>query len=295
MELRVLSYFLTVAREENITRAAALLHITQPTLSRQLIQLEEELGVKLFKRSSHNIMLTEQGQLLRRRALELVMLAEKTKQELRQEEQLTGEIAIGSGEYQSSRLLAEILAAFQQKHDTIQFNLYSGNSDNIKERIERGILDVGFLLEPVEVGKYEFIRIPAKEEWGILISEKSELSSFAFVTPADLADHPLILTGRNMIRKEILNWFGEYAERLNIIAGGNLPFNLATLAQKSNAAFLNLKTNCIYEGLTYIPLAPKLETNTMLVWKKNQTMSPAVDALIHFTKKYINRISNDKI
>ncbi len=160
MELRVLSYFLTIAREENITKAAALLHVTQPTLSRQMMQLEAELGVKLFTRNSHNITLTEQGLLLKRRAQELVSLAEKTKQELGQRDQLSGELSIGSGEYQNSRLLAEILAAFQAQHSAIQFEVYGGNSDNIKERIERGTLDVGFLLEPVDVGKYEFVRSP---------------------------------------------------------------------------------------------------------------------------------------
>ena len=161
MELRVLSYFLTIAREENITKAAALLHVTQPTLSRQMMQLEAELGVKLFTRNSHNITLTEQGLteqglLLKRRAQELISLAEKTKQELKQEDELSGEISIGSGEYQNSRLLAEILAAFQAQHPAIQYEIYSGNSDNIKERIERGLLDLGFLLEPVDVAKYEF-------------------------------------------------------------------------------------------------------------------------------------------
>lgn len=138
MELRVLSYFLTVAREENITKAAALLHVTQPTISRQLMQLEEELGVKLFKRSNHSILLTEQGMLLKRRAQELVSLAEKTKRELSQEEELGGEISIGSGEYQNSSLLAEILAAFHERHPGVWFHMFSGNSDDIKERMERG-------------------------------------------------------------------------------------------------------------------------------------------------------------
>ena len=148
MELRVLSYFLTVAREENITKAAALLHVTQPTISRQLMQLEEELGVKLFRRSNHSILLTEQGMLLKRRAQELVSLAEKTKRELSQEEALGGEISIGSGEYQNSSLLAEILAAFHERHPGVCFTMFSGNSDDIKERMERGLLDIGFLLEP---------------------------------------------------------------------------------------------------------------------------------------------------
>lgn len=295
MELRVLSYFLTVAREENITKAAALLHVTQPTLSRQMMQLEEELGVKLFKRSSHSIILTEQGMLLKRRAQELVSLAEKTKQELGQEQQLSGEIAIGSGEYRSSCLLAEILAAFQEENPDIRFDMYSGNSDNIKERIERGILDIGFLLEPVDVGKYEFIRIPLKEEWGILVSEYSDLAEQDYVTPADLVDRPLVLSQRDLIKKEIKNWFGEYADQLRIVASGNLPYNLAAICKQNMGVFLNLKLNCQYEGLRYIPLFPKLESNSVLAWKKNQTISPAVSAFLNFSKKYIYHISDDKI
>ena len=294
MELRVLRYFLTAAREENITRAAALLHVTQPTLSRQLMQLEEELGVKLFKRSNHSIMLTQEGMLLKRRAQELISLAEKTRRELRQEEQLNGEITIGSGEYQNSRLLAEILAAFHAKYPGVQFDIYSGNSDNIKERVERGLLDIGFLLEPVDVGKYEFVRSPFQEEWGILVSQHCALSQKTSVTPADLAGKPLILTRRDLIKKEIVNWFGEYADQLQIIASGNLPYNLAAMGRRNMGIFLNLKLDCQYEEMKYIPLSPRLESHTVLAWKKNQTMSPLVSTFAAFAKKYINRMADNK-
>lgn len=294
MELRVLSYFLTIAREENITKAAALLHVTQPTLSRQMMQLEAELGVKLFTRNSHNITLTEQGLLLKRRAQELVSFAEKTKQELKQEAELSGEIAIGSGEYQNSRLLAEILAAFQARHPAIQYEIYSGNSDNIKERIERGLLDLGFLLEPVDVGKYEFIRSPIAEEWGVLVSEHSDLAEKKQVTPSDLADRPLLFTRRDLIKQELLHWFGKDADQLHIVASGNLPYNLAAMGRQGVGVFLNLRLDCHYEGLRYVPLLPKLESHTVLAWKKNQMMSPALRAFVDFSKAYINRISSDE-
>ncbi|MBC8538649.1 LysR family transcriptional regulator [Christensenellaceae bacterium NSJ-63] len=295
MELRVLSYFLTVAREENITKAAALLHVTQPTISRQLMQLEEELGVKLFRRSNHSILLTEQGMLLKRRAQELVSLAEKTKRELSQEEALGGEISIGSGEYQNSSLLAEILAAFHERYPGVCFTMFSGNSDDIKERMERGLLDIGFLLEPVDMGKYAFIRSPYKEEWGVLVPEGSPLSQKGFAAPKDLADKRLLFTRRDLIKKELTNWFGEYADQLRIVASGNLPYNLAAMARQNMGIFLNLKLGCTYEGLRYIPLMPRLESSTALAWKKNQMMPPAVSAFIDFAKKYINCISIDKI
>lgn len=288
MDIRVLNYFLTVAQEENITRAAALLHITQPTLSRQLMQLEEELGVKLFTRSRHRILLTRHGMLLRRRAQELISLADKTKQELSQEEVLSGEIAIGSGEYQNSRLLAQILGAFRRRHPDITFHLYSGHSDNIKERIERGILDVGFLLEPVDVSKYEFIRSPRKEEWCILACEESDLASRDSVTPKDLADRPLIFTRRDLIKEEIVSWFGQYSDHIRIAANGNLPYNMAQLCKAEIGFLLTLKLDCSYEGMRYIPLSPKLESSTVLVWKKNQAMPPAVRAFVDFARQCLN-------
>lgn len=165
MELRVLKYFLMVTREENITKAAALLHLTQPTLSRQLMQLEEELGVKLFYRSKHSIILTEDGMLLKRRAQEIVSLSHKTVQELsHKKDVLSGEIAIGCGETKGMLFFSEQIRKFQHKYPLVQFSIHSAIADDIKERIEKGILDIGLLMEPVDVGKYEFIRMPQKEK-----------------------------------------------------------------------------------------------------------------------------------
>ena len=294
MELRTLQYFLVVAREENITKAAVLLHVTQPTLSRQMMQLEEELGVQLFTRSSHNIILTEQGVLLKRRAQELVSLADKTKQELAQQQVLSGEVAIGSGEYRSSVLLAQILTQFLQQHPQVHYEIFSGNSDDIKERIERGLLDIGFLLEPVDVSKYEFVRVPVQEEWGVLVSEMSELAQKAAVTPQDLADKPLLFARRDLVKRELMNWFGSYADDLNIVACGNLPFNLSMLVQQGMGAYLSVQKSCQYDGVCFRPLSPKLESNVVLAWKKNQAMSPAAQKLLEEAKKYIERISRDK-
>ncbi|HJB56798.1 MAG TPA: LysR family transcriptional regulator [Candidatus Flavonifractor intestinipullorum] len=291
MEIRVLNYFLLVAREENITRAASLLHLTQPTLSRQLMQLEEELGVKLFHRSKHHIILTEDGMLLRRRAEEIVALADKTKDDLRhREEQLSGTVAVGSGELHSSHFLAQLLTSFQKENPLVRFAIYSGNSDNIKERIERGLLDVGLLQEPVDISKYRFVRLPSREQWGVLIREDAELASKERVSPADLASIPLILPEREIVQNELLNWFGPYAERLRVTATGNLLYNLASLARDGGGGVLTLNLDCSYEGLRFIPLAPAMESNTVLVWKKTQTFSAAAAALIAFAKKYISGI-----
>ncbi len=291
MEIRVLKYFLMVAREENITKAANLLHLTQPTLSRQLIQLEEELGVSLFRRSKHRIILTEDGMLLRRRAEEIVALADKTKNDFQhRQEHLAGAIAIGSGELRSSRFLTQLLTAFQKENPLVTFTIYSGNSDNIKERIERGLLDVGLLQEPVDIAKYSFIRTPIREEWGILVRRDSALAAKARVSPGDLASVPLIMPARENVQNELLNWFGSYAENLHITASGNLLYNLATLARDSGSCVLTLNLDCQYEGLCFVPLSPQMESGTVLVWKKTQTFSPAASAFIAYSKKYITGI-----
>ena len=285
MEIRVLKYFLMVAREENITKAANLLHLTQPTLSRQLIQLEEELGVQLFQRSRHRIILTEDGMLLRRRAEEIVALADKTKDDfMHKQDALAGIIAIGSGELHSSTYLAHRIAGFQKENPLVQFTFYSGNSDNIKERLERGLLDVGLLQEPVDISKYCFIRTPVREQWGVFVSENATLTRKETVSPKDLAGMPLIMPDRENIKSELLNWFGSDAENLHIIATGNLLYNLATLAKETGGCVVSLNMACQYPGLRFIPLSPSVTSGTILVWKKTQTFSSATNAFINYLK-----------
>ena len=294
MELRVLNYFLMVAREENITKAASLLHLTQPTLSRQLMQLEEELGVQLFTRSKHRMVLTDDGMLLRRRAEELVSLAEKTKEELQhQQKELSGKVYIGSGELQSSQFLAQLIFAFRQKHPLVQFELYSGHSDNIKERIEQGLLDVGLLQEPVDISKYDFLRTPMKEKWGVLVSEDCPLAQKEAVTPKDLAQAPLILPQRESVLNELTHWFGEYAHQIHAVATGNLEYNLAILARNHLGCVIAVKLDCQFDGVKFIPLSPKLESGTVLVWKKNTVFSPATTAFLQEAKEYLSGMKED--
>ena len=294
MELRVLKYFLLVAREENITRAANLLHITQPTLSRQLMQLEDELGVTLFIRSKRHITLTEDGLLLQRRAEELVSLAEKTIAELsHHNEELSGTIAIGSGEYKGTRFLAELIASFQAAHPVVQFMFYSGNADDIKERIEHGLLDLGLLQEPVEISRYSFVRLPIQEVWGAYIPKEHPLAKKTAVSPEDLADQPLILPERESVRRELENWFGPYAENLHIIGGGNLLYNQTVFAARAQGIVLAIALDCQYEGLSFVPLAPSLQSSTVLAWKKAQVFSAASEAFIAHAKQYTLSMIDD--
>lgn len=290
MELRVLNYFLMVAREENITKAANLLHVTQPTLSRQLMQLEEELGVKLFERSSHNIILTEEGMLLKRRAQELLSLADKTKQELQKEdENLVGEISIGGGELKGINLLSDIIRDFRMKHSQVQFDMYSGNADGIKERLESGLLDVGILLEPVDIVKYDFIRMPDKDEWGIMVKKNSPLADKEVIRPENLADMSLIAPKRSLMRNELSSWFGEYEDSITVISTYNLIYNSTRMLKAGIAdAMICLKLDAEYEDLIFIPLSPKLELSSVLVWKKNQVFAPVISNFINYAKNYIH-------
>ena len=281
MELRVLKYFLMVAREESITKAAQLLHLTQPTLSRQLMQLEEELGVKLFHRSKHSIILTEEGMLLKRRAQELISLSEKTVQELSHKDVVvSGEIAIGCGETKSMSYLSEQMVAFRAQYPLVQFQIHSATADDIKERIEKGILDMGLLCEPVDIGKYEFIRMPLKEKWGVLVPADSTLAEKEFVTPEDLVAVPLLISRREAVKNELSNWFGDYYDQLQIAATFNLVINAATMVKYHTGAALCFDLGLSYEGVRFIPFSPALETGSVLVWKKNQLFSPATSLFI---------------
>lgn len=294
MELRVLRYFLMIAREENITHAAQLMHVTQPTLSRQIQDLEAELGVKLFERSNHRIILTQDGLLLRRRAQEIVELADRTRQDLaRGETELCGEVAIGSGETRSMSALAQMLSSFRQRYPRIRYRFYSGNADHIKERMENGTLDMGLLPEPVDISKYEFIRMPVKEEWGVLTREDSPLGALTSVRPENLAGRPLMISGRELIENELANWFGGGLDGLDIPVRYNLLYNVAMLVKNGFGDALCIRLDCSYPGLRFIPLSPPLELGSVLVWKRHQVTSSAVEALIVHARKCFSSISDD--
>lgn len=294
MELRTLKYFLMAAREENITKAASLLHVTQPTLSRQLMQLEDELGVKLFRRSKHSIILTEDGLLLKRRAQEMIELSEKTQKELSHKgELLTGEIAVGCGETRSMHILADMMFSFREQNPMIQFDIHSATADEIKDRIEKGILDIGLLTEPVALNKYEFIRMPLKEQWGILVRKDSPLSERKSVTPEDLKTVPLLMAKRELVKNEVENWFGDSYEKVEIAATYNLLANAAVMVENKIGAALCLNLGNNYDNLSFVPLDPRLEIGSVLVWKKHQDCSQAARQFINHIKKCLKCISDD--
>ena len=291
MELRVLQYFLVAAREENITKAAAFLHITQPTLSRQLMQMEEELGVKLFRRGKHNILLTEDGMLLRRRAQEIVDLAEKTAKELKHgEEMVSGEISIGCGETQNMKPLSEMIASFRQKYPDVSFNIYTAIADDVKERLENGLLDMGLLLEPVEIGRYHYVRMPLREKWQVLLRRDMELAEKHKITPDDLAGVPLIIARRQSVRNVLENWFGYDKDKLHIVSTCNLShYNQSIMVESGIGVALVMEFACNQDTLCLRPLDPELESGCVLVWKKNLTLSLAMQRFIAYMKEYLKR------
>lgn len=288
MEIRVLRYFLTVVREESITKAAEVLHITQPTLSRQLTQLEEEVGVKLFTRGTRKINLTNEGVLLRRRAEEITELVDKAEKELAiQEEMVEGCISIGCGELASVQVLADLFRSFGQKYPLVNFDLYTANADQVKERMEAGVLDIGLLLEPIDIDKYDFIRLGIKERWVVLMRADDPLAEKEFVTAKDLADLPIIMARRSNVQNELANWFGEYFKKLHILFKSNLSTNGAIMVQNGLGYSLVIEGSTPFwdkEKICSRPLYPELNTTSVLAWKRQQPFSRAAMKFIEHMK-----------
>ena len=282
MELRVLRCFLTVAQEENISHAADILHVTQPTLSRQLADLECELGVKLFYRGNRHITLTEAGLLLRRRAEEVLALIEKIEQEIREPTgEIEGTVSIGSAEAAATEILPPLLKDFSERYPQVRYELYTGNADIIKERIDRGLSDIGLLTEPVELSRYESIRLKEQDRWGIITFEGSPLAEKSEVTIDDLIGLPLMLPRRAEVQKNLSNWFGAQADRLNFFATYNLIGNATQLVAQELCHALALEcTISRYQSICFRPLSPALVTTSVLVWKRQQPSSEAVRRFI---------------
>ncbi|MBR4376913.1 MAG: LysR family transcriptional regulator [Spirochaetia bacterium] len=285
MELRVLRYFLTVAQVENITKAAEILHLTQPTLSRQLSQLEEELGVILFERGSHRIHLTQDGLLLQRSAQEMLDLAEKTKEQFRQEDVISGTISFGCGELMSMSKLAALMAEFRRQYPMIHFDIESGNADHIKYKLEKGLLDFGLLLEPVDITEYEFLRMNVKEKWGAFLRKDYPIARKKYMKPKDFQNATIILSKREAVRNEIMNWLGPYAKSVEESTTFNLNYNGMAAVRQGMGIALSLKLACIYDDVVFLPLKPPIEHDSVLVWKRNQPHTKTIETFIEFAKK----------
>ncbi len=283
MELRVLRYFLAVAREGSITGAANVLNVTQPTLSRQIKELEQELGQQLLIRGSHNVSLTAEGMILRKRAEEIVEMVSKTKAELRSaEDTIGGDIYIGGGETEGMRLIAETIKELQSQYPQIRCHLYSGNAEDVTERLDKGLLDFGILIQPTDLSKYDFLSLPVKDVWGAIMPKSCPLTQKKAVTRQDLVKLPLICSRQVLqqtaIHNEFAAWFGKDFAALNIVATYNLVFNAALLAEQGVGYVLSLDKLIDTRNsarLCFRPFEPALESGLDIVWKKYQIFSPA--------------------
>jgi DNA-binding transcriptional LysR family regulator len=297
MELRVLRYFLTVAREGSITGAADFLHVTQPTLSRQLKDLEQQLGKKLFIRSSHSIILTDEGILLRKRAEEIVEMVDRLEAEFHSmEETISGDIYIGGGETDAMKQIARVAKDLRSRYPNIRYHLYSGNEDDVTDRLDKGLLDFGILIQPADISKYKYMNIPAKDVWGVVMRKDCPLASKESIQAEDLLNVPLICSRQAMkqtySKNEFADWFGVDFDKLNIVTTYNLAYNAALMVEEGMgyAVVLDKIVNTSSDSnLCFRPLKPRLESGLNIVWKKHQVFSAAADL---FIKEIQEKFSN---
>ncbi|MGO0985320.1 LysR family transcriptional regulator [Clostridioides difficile] len=290
MELRVLRYFLAVAKEESITSAAQSLNVTQPTLSKQLMELEGELGKKLFLRGNRKITLTEDGLFLRKRAQEIIDLADKTTTYFNNDcDDIRGTVYIGGGETDAMRFIAKTAKKLQREYPHIRYHLFSGNADDVRERLDKGLLDFGILIEPASMEKYDYIKLPVNDIWGLLMKKDCELAQKKTIYPEDLRGIPILTSRQTLVQNVISGWSGQDFETFNIVATYNLVYNASLMVDEGLGYALCLDKLINTTGnsnLCFRPLEPRLEAHLNIVWKKHQVFSKA-------TKIFLNKLQSE--
>ena len=290
MDIRILRYFLTVAKEQNFTKAAEQLNITQPTLSRQLAALEEELGTPLFIRGSRSITLTEAGILLKRRALEIIDLEETMLDELKVKDGLIeGTITIGCGEFAAVETLAEICKVYRQKYPMVQIALHTATADSVYEMMNQGLVDIGLFLEPVNTEGLDYIRITESDHWVVGMKPEDPLAGKEYITKEDLLDKPLILPKRQNIQSELANWFGKDFNKLHIAFTSNLGTNAGVMAIHGLGYSVSIEGAAKYwreDLLIQRRLYPEITANTVIAWRRNIPYSLAMNKFIEEINAY---------
>lgn len=288
MELRVLRYFVEIAREENITRAARRLHISQPTLSRQMKELEDELGRKLFTRSNYRIKLTEEGKLLQKRAEDILEMADKTVAEFKSLDEINGgDIYIGCAESNGIAHFIRVIKSLQEKYPRIRYHFYSGGTDVINDRLDRGLLDFAIIIQEVDLTKYNYLKIPSLDRWGLIMRKDSPLAEHSCIHLNDLMHVPLILS-RQAMRQEMPRWFGDAQDKLHIIATYDLLFNTSVMVREGFGyvlGFDGLVNTGPDSDLCFRPLEPALNSPRYIIWKKYQMFTPVASVLLEELKK----------
>lgn len=293
MELRVLKYFLTVAKEKNISRAAESLHLTQPTLSRQIAELEAELGKNLFIRG-RNFKLTDEGIILKNRAEEIISLVEKIHSDFQHENEVVGTISIGAGVYGSSSQLVRNIKNFSELYPQVHFEIYTNSADYLLEKINQGSLDFALLQEPVDVNNFKFLRLKTQDTWGLLMRADSPLAEKNFISRQDLVGRRLCSVQRLHVRREIEHWLGD-TQDLNIFATMNLLDNIIPLVADGFVEVITIQgavENLDSKKFVFKPFTPSLKTFTVLVWKK---FLPNFSAAKYFFDFIKNNFENDSL
>ena len=281
--------FLAIAREGSITNAANFLHVTQPTLSRQIRDLEEELGQKLFIRGSHSMTLTPEGMILRKRAEEIISMVDKTEAEFNSmENMVSGDIYIGSGETDVIKLVAQIAYELRVSYPGIHYHLYSGNSEDVTERLDKGLLDFGILIQPADISKYDYINLPARDTWGVIMRRDSPLAEKELIRKEDLLGVPLICSRQAISGErrgnEFAEWFGEDFDRLDIVTTFNLIYNAAIMVEAGIGYALTIDrivNTAESSNLCFRPLEPRLDSGLNVIWKKYQVFSSAAELFLN--------------
>lgn len=291
MEIRVLRYFLAIAREENMTRAAKYLHVTQPTLSKQIKQLEEEIGKKLFIRSNYSIKLTDEGLLLRKRAEDILSMVDKTMEEFQALDDITGgDIYIGAAESKSFSYFATVAKDLQLQYPNVKFHLYSGNTEVIAERLDRGLLDFAIIVQEVDLSKYNYIKIPTSDTWGVIMRKDSPLAKKEYITIEDLIDLPLIVS-RQGITEDYPKLFKEKLDQLHIVATFDLIYNASVMVKEGFGyalSFDKIVDTSENSELCFRVLKPELKTNMYIIWKKYQVFTPIAEKLLSKMQQHFN-------
>ena len=291
MELRELKYFLAVAREENISKAAEALFVTQPNLARQMQNLEKEIGKPLFIRGSRKITLTEAGQLLRKRAEEILELYEKTEKELlAPSNDVSGDVHIGGGESYVMQLIAKTARDVQREYPNVKIHIFSGDSATVSERLDKGLIDFGIFIEPFDVSRYDYLRLPLSDTWGVLMRKDSPLAEKESIAPEDLWDKPLIRSRQSLDKTMFTAWFRKSTAELNVVATGNLLYNMSLLAEEGLGYVVGLDKIINTSGssnLCFRPLRPKLESHLDIAWKKYQQLPKCAEIFLRRLQAYL--------
>lgn len=287
MELRTLRYFLAVAREENMTRAAELLHVTQPTLSKQLKSLEDELGKKLFTRHSFSIQLTEEGILLRKRAEDLIKMADKISTEfLTLDDVLGGDIYFGLAESYQIRHLASAIKEFQNTFSDMRYHITSGDTEQVTEKLDKGVIDFAVLAEAPNNAKYHFLPFPEADLWGVIMPADCPLAQNQTICINDLAGLPLFCSEQGW-NHDISKWCGNKMDKLHLEGSFRLSYNGSLFVKEGLGYLLTFKhliDTSPVSGLVFRPLTPVLETKIYLIWKKYQVFTPIAERLLEYLK-----------